>query len=74
VRRQVPILMGFPERRGDGERELTILPPLWPRTDVSDPVAELTTRHVALLEARVREHPDHWLWLHRRWKTAPPAS
>jgi Kdo2-lipid IVA lauroyltransferase/acyltransferase len=74
VRRQVPILMGFPERRADGERELTILPPLWPRTDVSDPVAELTTRHVALLETRVREHPDHWLWLHRRWKTAPPGS
>ena len=74
VRRRVPILMGFPERRANGERVLTVLPPLWPRTDVEDPVAELTGRHVALLEARVREHPEHWLWLHRRWKTAPPAA
>jgi len=74
VRRGVPILMGFPERRPDRGRVLTVLPPLWPRTDVSDPVAELTERHVALLEERVRLHPDHWFWLHRRWKTAPPAA
>ncbi|HUK64559.1 MAG TPA: lysophospholipid acyltransferase family protein, partial [Dongiaceae bacterium] len=74
VRRGVPILMGFAERRPDGERQLTLFPPLWPRTDVADPVAELTERHVALLETRVREHPDHWFWLHRRWKTAPPVA
>lgn len=74
VRRNVPILMGFPERRPDGGRVLTLVPPLWPRTDVADPVAELTARHVAMLEARVRLHPDHWLWLHRRWKTAPPIG
>jgi KDO2-lipid IV(A) lauroyltransferase len=74
VRRGVPILMGFAERRPGRPRLLTLLAPLWPRTDVSDPVAELTERHVALLEARVRLHPEHWFWLHRRWKTAPPVG
>jgi KDO2-lipid IV(A) lauroyltransferase len=74
VRRGVPILMGFPERRPDGSRILTIPPPLWPRTDVADPAAELTERHVALLETRIRLHPEHWFWLHRRWKTAPPLT
>jgi Kdo2-lipid IVA lauroyltransferase/acyltransferase len=73
VRRGVPILMGFSVRGADGSRVLTLLPPLWPRTDVPDPVLELTARHTAVLEARIREHPDHWFWLHRRWKTAPPA-
>jgi KDO2-lipid IV(A) lauroyltransferase len=53
-------------------RVLTVLPPMWPRTDVADPVTELTARHTAALEARIREHPEQWLWLHKRWKSAPP--
>jgi KDO2-lipid IV(A) lauroyltransferase len=31
-------------------------------------VRELTRRHTALLERHIRTHPDHWLWMHRRWK------
>jgi KDO2-lipid IV(A) lauroyltransferase len=74
VRRGVPILMGFCERRPDGGHDLTLLPLLWPRADVEDPVTELTARHVAALEARIRARPDHWFWLHRRWKTPPPGG
>jgi KDO2-lipid IV(A) lauroyltransferase len=31
-------------------------------------VRELTRRHVAVLERWIRMHPDHWLWMHKRWK------
>jgi KDO2-lipid IV(A) lauroyltransferase len=37
-------------------------------------VRAATARITAALEAFVREHPDQWLWIHRRWKTRPPGE
>ena len=37
-------------------------------------VRRITCETTALLEARVRARPELWLWMHRRWKTAPPAD
>lgn len=33
-----------------------------------------TAALTAALERAVREHPDQWLWLHRRWKVPPGAT
>jgi len=75
IRTGAPIVMGFARRLADGRHTLVIQPPL-PIPDARAPRAmeELTARHTALLEAQVREHPEPWFWLHRRWKTAPPDS
>ncbi len=31
-------------------------------------IVELTRRHTAVLERYIRKYPDHWLWMHKRWK------
>jgi lauroyl/myristoyl acyltransferase len=52
-----------------------VLPPLAiERPDAPDAVARLTALHTAVLEEWVRRHPHMWFWLHRRWKSPPPAA
>ena len=33
-----------------------------------------TANFTRLIEDYVRRYPDHWLWVHRRWKTRPPGE
>jgi KDO2-lipid IV(A) lauroyltransferase len=60
----------------DGRHHIVIEGPLAPpRTgdrdaDVLAFMQDLNDR----LERHVRAHPDRWYWLHRRWKTRPPAD
>ena len=34
----------------------------------------VTQAHAAVLEKMIRKYPDHWFWMHRRWKTKPPQK
>ena len=62
----------LPIRRPDGRFQLTLLPPLegFPS---GDDTAD-TRRINELLESVVREHPEQYLWIHRRFKTRPDGE
>ena len=71
-----PIVFGSCLRAPDGRYEARLHPPLLPEGDAGDTgaVRALTARHTELLERVVRERPESWFWLHKRWKTAPPPE
>src|SRR6185503_7828266 len=40
------------------------------RIETTGSVTEVTQRWTSVLEARIREHPGQWMWMHRRWRDA----
>jgi len=71
----VPMHFGAAVRQPDGTH--TIYLETIDHSDLNGVTEEniriLTQRHVQLLEKYVRRWPDHWFWMHRRWKTKPDA-
>lgn len=48
---------------------------LWTGSGRRDEDVPALTQHLtSIVEGWVRERPEQWLWLHRRWKTQPAAS
>lgn len=60
----------------DGRYRLILDPPVqWtPSGERQADIAALTQRLTAIIEGWVREAPEQWLWLHRRWKTQPSGT
>ena len=74
LRTGAPLVPAYLLRQG---RRFTVVyeTPLWPAGEADDDsVRRLTAAHTARLEAMIRRHPEHWFWLHRRWKRAPRGA
>ncbi len=61
----------FPERLANGRYHLKILPPLddFP----SDDLVEDTKKYIRVLEEQIRQCPEQYLWVHRKFKDLPES-
>ena len=67
-----PIVPVFMLREPDGTHRVVILPAMEPPRDrTPEALAAATQTCTDLIERVVREHPDQWIWMHRRWRTQP---
>jgi KDO2-lipid IV(A) lauroyltransferase len=60
----------------DGRYRMVYGPPVeWKGSGRRDEDVVALTQHLtSVIESWVRETPEQWLWLHRRWKTQPPLA
>ena len=72
-----PAVPVFIVRQGETlHHRIMVLPPLdiVREGDREEAVRETTQRATRTVEDMIRLHPDHWNWIHRRWKTRPPGE
>jgi KDO2-lipid IV(A) lauroyltransferase len=79
LRFRAPVIVGTSRRRGrrpgDGHEVHAVEVPYDP--EAADREAEairLTSACTAVLEDAIRRNPPEWVWMHERWKTAPPDA
>ena len=73
LRTNAPVTLGCCVRNAQGQLEMRVYPlPKLPR-EYGDELA-LTTAINEVTEAMIREHPDQYLWLYKRWRYVPEAQ
>jgi KDO2-lipid IV(A) lauroyltransferase len=70
LRHQMAVLPVFLSRRADGTHLCRFLPAV----DLPSDVTAVTAALSALIERQIRQHPEQWVWMHRRWRRQPPAE
>jgi KDO2-lipid IV(A) lauroyltransferase len=79
LRFRAPVVVGTCRRRGPAPGDGHVLEAVEVAYDPDAPDREaeairLTAACTAVLEAAIRRNPVEWVWMHERWKTAPPPA
>jgi KDO2-lipid IV(A) lauroyltransferase len=77
LRTGAPVIPGFALwNAGEGRYVLRFWPPveITVSNDTEADVRVNTQRMHTVLEQIIRQYPDQWLWIHRRWKSRPPGE
>lgn len=72
-----PIVVGYARRRGNAARYEVGVPRIIYRHEwdqQSDPLRWITQEYTSAIESFVREAPEQYLWIHRRWKSMPKSE
>ncbi len=75
-RLELPILPMFDIRGRRGKHRIMVLPPMEfeKRETLEQGILHNTRRYQEVLEQVIRQHPEQWNWIHRRWKRRPPGE
>ncbi len=70
-----PLLLARDIRMGT-RHHVTVDPPIYANREAPrhEEVRRLVCLYTNRLEEFIREHPDQWVWMHRRWRTRPPEG
>jgi Kdo2-lipid IVA lauroyltransferase/acyltransferase len=76
LRTQTPIVPIFIRRAPGGGHQVVVKPALQASSPNGgeDAVVELTMLCTQAIEDAIREAPEQWLWVHRRWRTRPDLA
>jgi KDO2-lipid IV(A) lauroyltransferase len=67
-----PVVPVFMIRRENGRHLVKVMPPLDPPPNREpETIRDYTQRCTKIIEDIVRQYPEQWIWIHRRWKTVP---
>lgn len=68
----VPVFM---IRLENGHHRVKVMAPILPPPDRKpETISHYTQLYTKIIEDVIRDYPDQWIWVHRRWRTVPKTG